>query len=351
MDSPVATDEQLWQLSRNGDTEAFRQIVERYQPLICALAVSACGSLAASEDLAQETFISAWRQLADLREPRKLRQWLCGIMRNLAANTQRRVLRRGGAPVSLDSVEEGTSSVEDPASQTVSREEEALLWRTLSGLPENYREPLVLFYREQKSVAEVAIGLDLSEDVVKQRLSRGRAMLREEMAALVESTLTRTKPTTTFTAGVLAALPLISERGTSAAVATGIAKGAAAAGKSALSNAALGTVAGPVTGLLVGLIGSKAAVLAARSPQERSCIKRYVRRIVIFCWVMSIGLAATLSQAGKLYPVSLIGILLGVGAWTAALVLTIHFWGKRMQREVDRIRIETGTEDRAEVKP
>jgi RNA polymerase sigma factor (sigma-70 family) len=295
--------------------------------------------------LAQETFISAWRQLADLREPRKLRQWLCGIMRNVAANSQRRTFRRGGAPVSLDAIEEGASSEADPAAQTVSREEETLLWRTLSSLPQNYREPLVLFYREQQSVAEVATGLELSEEVVKQRLSRGRAMLREEMATLVESALTRTRPTAAFIAAVLAALPVISERGTSAAAAAGIVKGAAAAGKSALSSAALAAVAGPAMGLLVSLIGSKAAVLAARSPQERSCIKRYVRRIVIFCWVMSIALAASLSQAGKLYPVSPLGVILGVGAWTAALVLTIHFWGKRMQREVDRIRTETGADD------
>ena len=55
MDSPAASDEQLWQLSRAGDREAFGRIVERYQSLICSLAFSACGSLASSEDLAQET--------------------------------------------------------------------------------------------------------------------------------------------------------------------------------------------------------------------------------------------------------------------------------------------------------
>src|SRR5262245_42813283 len=230
MPSPAAlSDEQLWRLSREGDREAFGRIVARYQALICSLAFSGCGSLATSEDLAQETFIAAWRRLHDLRDPGKLRHWLCGIVRNLAANAVRRDLRRGGPPASLEAVVDQASPEDDPATQAVKREEERLLWRALAGLPENYREPMVLFYREHQSVAEVASGLDLSEDVVKQRLSRGRAMLREELTALVESTLSRSRPTAAFTAGVLAALPLVSASTVSAGAAAGAVGGKVAA--------------------------------------------------------------------------------------------------------------------------
>ena len=131
----------------------------------------------------------------------------------------------GWPPENLEVVADGASTGADPAAQAVTREEEVLLWRALSGLPENYREPMVLFYREQHSVAEVATGLDLSEDAVKQRLSRGRSMLREEMAKLVESALTRSRPTAAFTVGVLAALPFVSARTASAASTTGIIAG------------------------------------------------------------------------------------------------------------------------------
>jgi DNA-directed RNA polymerase specialized sigma24 family protein len=48
-------------------------------------------------------------------------------------------------------------------------------------MPASYREPLILFYREQQSVAEVATQLELTEETVKQRLSRGRSMLRSEL--------------------------------------------------------------------------------------------------------------------------------------------------------------------------
>ena len=88
--SPVTSDEELFRLSRDGDREAFGRIVERYQTLVCSLAYSACGNFSGSEDLAQETFVAAWRQIAELREPGKLRSWLCGIVRNLSANAARR---------------------------------------------------------------------------------------------------------------------------------------------------------------------------------------------------------------------------------------------------------------------
>ncbi|MBM3891794.1 MAG: sigma-70 family RNA polymerase sigma factor, partial [Verrucomicrobia bacterium] len=73
-----------------GDAKAFGRIVERYQSLVCSLALSACGDVHRSEDIAQESFVIAWRQLRELREPAKLRSWICGIVRNVANNALRK---------------------------------------------------------------------------------------------------------------------------------------------------------------------------------------------------------------------------------------------------------------------
>ncbi|HXP63197.1 MAG TPA: sigma factor, partial [Dongiaceae bacterium] len=70
-------DAELVAESLGGNRDAFRLIVERYQTLISSLAYCATGDVSRSEDLAQETFVSAWKQLAELREPAKLRPWLC----------------------------------------------------------------------------------------------------------------------------------------------------------------------------------------------------------------------------------------------------------------------------------
>ena len=94
-----------------------------------------------------------------------------------------------------------------PSEQAISREEEAILWRSLERIPELYREPLILFYREHQSIESVAAELELSEDAVKQRLSRGRKLLQEEVQAFVETALRRTAPGEAFSGAVLAALP------------------------------------------------------------------------------------------------------------------------------------------------
>src|SRR6266568_9621192 len=83
MKTTDSSDSELVTQSLAGNRDAFGWIVARYQSLLCSLAYSATGSLSQSEDLAQETFIAAWKQLAALREPEKLRSWLCGIARNL----------------------------------------------------------------------------------------------------------------------------------------------------------------------------------------------------------------------------------------------------------------------------
>lgn len=113
----VRSDEELWQSSRQGDRAAFGELVERYQRLICSLAYSGTGSAATSEELAQETFLAAWRHLNELREPAKLRPWLCGILRNLVNQAGRKLARHGGPALSLDGLDEPAASSETPESR------------------------------------------------------------------------------------------------------------------------------------------------------------------------------------------------------------------------------------------
>lgn len=144
-----------------------------------------------------------------MRQPEKLRGWLCGIVRN---RTKKCLESEGRKPFHdaepLEAVAELPASEALPSEQTVTREEEAILWRALGRLPELYREPLILYYREHRSIEHVAVELELSEDAVKQRLSRGRKLVQEEVESFVENTLRKTAPTPAFSSAVLAALPL-----------------------------------------------------------------------------------------------------------------------------------------------
>lgn len=230
MPGALNDDAELVAESLAGNRDAFREIVERHQSLICSLAYSATGSLSQSEDIAQETFIAAWKDLAALREPAKLRAWLRSIVRCLIAKNFR---RQQHEPIHhaepLDDVHGAFSAEQEPVDQAISREEETILWRSLERIPEIYREPLILFYREHQSIEAVAMGLGLSEDAVKQRLSRGRKLLQEQVLAFVEGTLEQTNPGKAFTVAVLAALPLFATSARAAAAGTAAAKGGALA--------------------------------------------------------------------------------------------------------------------------
>jgi RNA polymerase sigma factor (sigma-70 family) len=130
-----------------------------------------------------------------LREPEKLRSWLCRISRNLTYDALRRQGREPSHKAeSLKTVSEDHSLEPLPAENAISKEEAEILWRSLEKIPEIYREPLVLFYREHQSIETVAANLDLTEDAVKQRLSRGRKLLQEQVLAFVEGALARARP-------------------------------------------------------------------------------------------------------------------------------------------------------------
>ncbi len=275
-----------------GNRDAFGQIVARYQSLICSLAYSATGSLGQSEDLAQETFITAWKHLGHLRERHKLRAWLCGIARNRINNFLR---REGREPIReaepLENVAETHSAEPLPAEQTISHEEQAILWRSLERIPVIYREQLVLFYREHQSIEAVAQSLELTEDTVKQRLSRGRKMLHEEVLAFVEGALERTNPGKVFTLAVMASLPALTFSAKAAMLGVAAAKGGAAA-KTGGTMGLFAAMTGPMIVFLPNYIAYRVTLAGAQSDEERAGIKSIFGRLALITMGIFIPFAA-----------------------------------------------------------
>jgi RNA polymerase sigma factor (sigma-70 family) len=292
MSATARNDAELVGKSLAGSRDAFGQIVGRYQSLVCSLAYSATGSLSQSEDLAQDTFVTAWKQLAGLREPEKLRAWLCGIARNLINNSLRRQGREPSHQAeSLEEISESHSPEPQPVEQTISNEEAAILWRSLEKIPEIYREPLVLFYREHQSIEAVAQNLELTEDAVKQRLSRGRKLLHEEVLAFVEGALARTNPGQAFTLGVLAALPALTISAKAATMGAAAAKGSATAAGAGLVGL-LGAILCPLLAFLNLFRVWRLSHKAARLDRERKVYKIFypvlAGSIVVFILLTSL---------------------------------------------------------------
>ena len=344
-------DAQLVAASLSGNREAFGQIVSRYQSLVCALAYSATGNLSQSEDLAQETFLTAWKQLRQLREPAKLRAWLCGIARNLINGWLYRQGRElSHAAESLETAHDAPATGPLPPDHTINNEEAAILWRSLERIPEVYREPLVLFYREHQSVETVARNLELSEDAVKQRLSRGRKLLHEQVLAFVEGALERTNPGKAFTLGVLAALPVFAT-GASAATTGAIAVQGSSAAKASAALGLSGAILGPLAGLLGAYVGVKASLAAARSDREREFMRRQTKLMLIFASGFAVTIPILIYAGARLareHPWLLAGGMIAlIGGYVAGLFVMIF----RCNAQLRQIRLEEMAAGRTEPEP
>jgi RNA polymerase sigma factor (sigma-70 family) len=336
---PMTTlsDIDLLNRTTRGDREAFCQLVARHQSLVCAIAYSVVGDVSRSEDVAQESFVAAWKQLGQLQDLAKFRSWLCGITRNLAAQA----IRKEHKAESLEASGPIPSAERSPEDQAVSHEEQTLVWNALEALPGTYREPLVLYYRDEESVARVARSLDLSEDAVKQRLARGREMLRAEMLATVEKALRRTGPGAIFTLAVLGALPGMGAAAASAATLGATGKSAVPLAAAAVQAGLLGGLLGMLGGLAGGALGTWASWKTARYQRERDL---YRRSIIIYAIALAVYMLPFVAMAlgwrpfdyGTRtyligYAIWVTGFLGGSGIW---IWCSVRRWRKIVAEEV-----------------
>ncbi len=186
------------------DAAEFGRVVEQHQRAVYAVALANVRDRALADDLTQDTFVKAWSRLDELRDADKLAPWLCGIARNLARDARKHQRYAG--------VVDGNDELADPSTPfdaLSDAESEQLVARALDGVAETYREPLVLFYIEQRSVDDVARALGITAETTNKRLSRGRQQLAAQIEALVERALTRRGPRPELVAGVLAAIALL----------------------------------------------------------------------------------------------------------------------------------------------
>jgi RNA polymerase sigma factor (sigma-70 family) len=230
----MTTDVELVERSRHRDADAFGALVTRHQQLVFGVALARCQDPALAEDVAQEAFVAAWRDIDRLRDGTRVGSWVAGIARNLAANAVRTRARREA------SIAEPGPAVPTPQDAALEREDRELLYRALTEIPETHRETLVLFYLQGQSIADIASALDITEDLVKQRLSRARRAVRESVAERVESVLTRTRLRPAFRAGVVAALTTAGTRKAAAGKAIAV----MSASKIVVATAAVAVVAG-----------------------------------------------------------------------------------------------------------
>ena len=241
-------------VAARGSQEAYGRIVRACQNTVTAIALAITGDVQASEDIAQEAFLSAWQQLDRLRNSASFLPWLRQITRNLARDWLRAQAQR---PLSGEAAEIAIGMAADPSPEPADRllrgEAEAAAEDIISALPEDSREVLLLFYREGQSSRQVAALLGLSDEAVRKRLSRARASVREDLLQRFGGLARSTAPSAAFALAVAGALaPAAPASATAAVVGSGVF--GAGAGKLGAGGLATGGAAGGVAGGSLGLI-------------------------------------------------------------------------------------------------
>ncbi len=167
--------------AQRGDEDAFEQLVRAHQRYVFNLACRLLGDYSEAEDLAQETFVRAWRGLPSFRAECRFTTWLYRIARNVCLNR----LPKLQAELTQTELLEDAVACPDPTPADFfdAEERRAFLHTELARLPEKYRVVLTLRYLQDFSYAEIADVLSLPLGTVKTHLHRGREALAARLAA------------------------------------------------------------------------------------------------------------------------------------------------------------------------
>src|SRR6188472_14961 len=188
----MTTDEELVARSRGGDLDSINQLVVRWERPIYALAYRVIGREEEARDVAQETFLRAFRALGGFKGQAKFSSWLYRITLNLCRDWIRRERRTpvSQAPEGVDLIElAGETEPSESIEQLVSRRELGrAVAKAMAMLPEEQRTAIILKEYHGLTFQEIADLLECPLSTVKTRLYQGLTVLRKQLSdAGVES--------------------------------------------------------------------------------------------------------------------------------------------------------------------
>jgi RNA polymerase sigma-70 factor (ECF subfamily) len=182
------TDEKLVELAVSRDSEAFGEIVRRWERKIFALCFGMLGREDDARDAAQETFIAAYRNISNFRGEAKVSSWLHRIAVNQCLTTKRRAKTRSEEFLDDETGEDERVFVapahRSPARATEQTERLNIVRQAVSSLPTDLRQVIVMKEFEEMTFQEISDTLELPLSTVKSRVYTALRQLRMKLERL-----------------------------------------------------------------------------------------------------------------------------------------------------------------------
>ncbi|MFI5382577.1 MAG: RNA polymerase sigma factor [Tepidisphaerales bacterium] len=180
-----------------GEAGAFEKFVEHFRSKVFHYSWLMCGLPEDAEEVAQETLLKVFENIDQLREPERVRAWVFRIAKNACLMQRRRSVFAPASELSLDDLPpaaELSDAAGPPDAELLRSELRAVLDRIVAELPPPYRAVVLLRDLEELSTEETAQILDVSTDVVKTRLHRGRTAMRQKLDCYVNNRCLEDQP-------------------------------------------------------------------------------------------------------------------------------------------------------------
>ena len=162
-----------------GDNSYFEEIVKRYKNLVYSIVLRMVNEHEEANDLAQEVFIKLYKNLDKYYPEYKFSTWVIRITTNHVIDYRR---KKKQEVISIESLEQELSTTDSPEYIALQNEQKKMLERFVQELPEMYRLPIVLYHQQGLSYQEIAEVIEEPLSKVKNRIFRGRKMLKDSLS-------------------------------------------------------------------------------------------------------------------------------------------------------------------------
>ncbi|ESP92842.1 RNA polymerase sigma factor [Pseudoalteromonas luteoviolacea] len=190
--------EKLVEAAKSGDQKAFSTLIDQLSNVVSSIALAITKDVNHSEDVSQKVFIKVWQKLGELKNNASILPWIRQLTRYTAINhlrdlgaVEKHQVSSACAEVQLNQLFDGSMPLD---SLLVQQQQNHVLYHFVDSLPDESREVVLLYYREEQSTHAVSVLLGLNEAVVRKRLERGRRQLKSQILAKYGKVILATAP-------------------------------------------------------------------------------------------------------------------------------------------------------------